>query len=663
MEEKKLYKILFLFILVWHGVSAQKAEQNSGKSWVHPGGQKFIGMDFVNTPTGVLMNNGSVWYSGNVTNNGTIGFDTNLPVTSTMSYFAGDALQHISGSGTTGFYSVMFGSQLTSVAYSLEQSITVAHKVDFSKGVLAAKQTTPETMMNMLLLENGSICINASDNSYMDGFVSKTGNSAFTFPIGNGGFYRPASIGTSATTTDCFTARYLYKDPDAAGYSRAKRVSGISQISDKEYWVVNHTNGTGNGQLTLSWDVSKTSAVVPANLSTLAIVRWDGTKWIYEGNATATGNSNAGNITASVTGYGIFTLGTIVVNSPVAVNDTVNAYEDTALSGNVLTNDSVFDGKSLTLTGFSINGTSYKPESTANIPNVGTVSIAASGVFNFVPVLNYNGIIPEITYTISDGEMNAVAGKLMIKIQSLPEFVKTASKPVEKNDGTFGWNYTLTILNDTHESISNIQVEDNLDDVFNTKGCSYKITHISASGDLTANGLYNGSNIVKTLIDGSSIPTGHQDSICIEVNVDTRGQNEIVSVYNQATLNFLTSVGKMSMKSRADNTQIVPTETQTDIPVSQIIVPDGFSPNGDGINDMFVIGHPMLTKVEIQVLNRNGNPVYESSDYQNNWAGKGTGTLLGTELKDGTYYCSYKLTSISTGQVVDKGVKFITIRR
>ena len=68
-------------------------------------------------------------------------------------------------------------------------------------------------------------------------------------------------------------------------------------------------------------------------------------------------------------------------------------------------------------------------------------------------------------------------------------------------------------------------------------------------------------------------------------------------------------------------------------------------------------------KIEFEVYNRWGNLVYKSSDYQNDWDGRGIGNLFGQELPAGTYYCLCKAINISTGQVVSNGVKHITLRR
>jgi gliding motility-associated-like protein len=60
-----------------------------------------------------------------------------------------------------------------------------------------------------------------------------------------------------------------------------------------------------------------------------------------------------------------------------------------------------------------------------------------------------------------------------------------------------------------------------------------------------------------------------------------------------------------------------------------------FTPNGDGINDKWLITDgSCLSSARAQVFNRYGAKVFESSDYRNTW----DGTYKGKPLPDGTYY-------------------------
>jgi gliding motility-associated-like protein len=84
-------------------------------------------------------------------------------------------------------------------------------------------------------------------------------------------------------------------------------------------------------------------------------------------------------------------------------------------------------------------------------------------------------------------------------------------------------------------------------------------------------------------------------------------------------------------------------------------VPNLFTPNGDGINDVFEIrGLDQYQSSELSIVNRWGNEVYHSSHYQNTWTGEG--------LNEGTYYYVLKVKRTAASDVeVYKG--YVTLIR
>ncbi len=76
-------------------------------------------------------------------------------------------------------------------------------------------------------------------------------------------------------------------------------------------------------------------------------------------------------------------------------------------------------------------------------------------------------------------------------------------------------------------------------------------------------------------------------------------------------------------------------------PTVHVNIPEGFSPNDDGINDTFVIqGIENYADNRIRIFNRWGNKVYEASPYRNNWDGRNHegGNVGSDKLPVGTYY-------------------------
>jgi VCBS repeat-containing protein len=96
---------------------------------------------------------------------------------------------------------------------------------------------------------------------------------------------------------------------------------------------------------------------------------------------------------------------TPVNDAPVALNDTGSGLEDTAQTGNVLSNDSDVDGNTLSVTQFVVGGTTYAAGATATLAGVGTLSIDADGSYLFTPAADYNGPVPVATYTMTDGSV------------------------------------------------------------------------------------------------------------------------------------------------------------------------------------------------------------------------------------------------------------------
>jgi len=72
-----------------------------------------------------------------------------------------------------------------------------------------------------------------------------------------------------------------------------------------------------------------------------------------------------------------------------------------------------------------------------------------------------------------------------------------------------------------------------------------------------------------------------------------------------------------------------------------LFVPNGFSPNDDGVNDGFEIpGIETYPGNKLWVYNRWGNLIFKAKDYKNEWDGKSniSGNYLGETLPNGTYY-------------------------
>jgi len=135
---------------------------------------------------------------------------------------------------------------------------------------------------------------------------------------------------------------------------------------------------------------------------------------------------------------------------------------------------------------------------------------------------------------------------------------------------------------------------------------------------------------------------------------------------SQATL---TIVATVALTGTYDNTVVITSDlVETNIanntatillvPID-FFIPEGFSPNNDFINDVFVIrGILNFPNNTFTVFNRWGERVFEENGYQNNWDGTSDSNfnLGGSELPVGTYF--YVL-DLGDGSDVFKGTIYL----
>jgi gliding motility-associated-like protein len=80
---------------------------------------------------------------------------------------------------------------------------------------------------------------------------------------------------------------------------------------------------------------------------------------------------------------------------------------------------------------------------------------------------------------------------------------------------------------------------------------------------------------------------------------------------------------------------------QVAVMCDSLIIPSGYSPNGDAVNDAFVIkGIENYPGNKIWIYNRWGNLVYKAHDYDNKWDGYSnvSGIYIGKKVPSGTYF-------------------------
>ena len=100
------------------------------------------------------------------------------------------------------------------------------------------------------------------------------------------------------------------------------------------------------------------------------------------------------------------------------------------------------------------------------------------------------------------------------------------------------------------------------------------------------------------------------------------------------------------------------------INVYELTIPEGFSPNGDGINDEFEIRglNPAYSEVTLRILNSAGTEVFFSSNTDGNSWSNWNGVNSNGTFPEGTYYYLLTIKSKRSNAVISKS-GFIILKR
>jgi gliding motility-associated-like protein len=359
----------------------------------------------------------------------------------------------------------------------------------------------------------------------------------------------------------------------------------------------------GVGGATYTWTNSNPSIGLPASgsgtIAPFAVIN-NGTT---PQTATITVTPTANGCTGSTTSF------TITVNAIPTANATTNA--------------PVCEGGSFTLNAETVVGGTYSwtgPDGFTSQDQDNTVTnatLANAGTYFLV--------------VVTDGCASAASTvDVVVNVCATPADLSVV-KTVDNTNPTVGQQVVFTIVatNNGTSDATGVAVEEILQ-----SGYTYVTSATSAGTYNTATGIWT----IGTLNNGDS------ESMTITVTVNASG-----TYTNTASISGNEADGNM-----ANNAAVIETFP------TDFFIPEGFSPNGDGVNDVFVIrGLDSYPNNAIVIFNRWGNSIFEESPYLNAWDGKSTaGLSLGSDdLPMGTYFY---LLDLGNGSDVLKGTIFIS---
>ncbi|TXB56376.1 hypothetical protein, partial [Phaeodactylibacter luteus] len=178
-------------------------------------------------------------------------------------------------------------------------------------GLIQTARSAPQGFVSFI---GSATAADQTDNAHVDGYVKKYGNTAFTFPVGDGSDLRIFSISAPAQATDAYAVAWIAGDPSStpdptnagATHSTSAVAGNIIAVSTVGQWDWVPFSGTGDG---LNISVSIPDLTGFAAAADLRLVGWDGSQWIALGNAGVAAvtedNTLSGTMVAGIEAVGV----------------------------------------------------------------------------------------------------------------------------------------------------------------------------------------------------------------------------------------------------------------------------------------------------------------------------------------------------------------------
>ncbi len=290
-------------------------------------------------------------------------------------------------------------------------------------------------------------------------------------------------------------------------------------------------------------------------------------------------------------------------------------------------------------------------------PQHGTLSVdLLTGLVTYTPIADFTGA-DFFEYTVKDNYAvvsNIATVNITVNLPPLPASIglsKALTSKTKNIDGSHDLTYTFNLVNfGDIDAIYNVSLTDDLAGVF--KNNNIVVKRLTATGNLHVNPGYNGFSVKEMLLLTSNLSAKTKEQVILEFNVTV---DQAEGTFNNIafTEGKVTSDGSITKDQSTDG--LVPDPdlpgdftpakpTPVTINKADLLVPGGFSPNNDGINDYFVIENAGNLQIHLEVFNRWGNRIYRSANYKNEWNGKTTeGIHIGDDVPVGTYYYIIKV--------------------
>ena len=265
----------------------------AGKKVVLSAGQHGQCKRLINEGTMVVKDGAALSVWGSIVNSGTInGLSGELE-------FAGTGSDSVSGNAVTVKHFVM--NKLGTGNVTLTANISVDSFLSLNNGIVYTASA------NSLTIRDNAGSSEGSHQSHVDGFMTKVGDDAFVFPLGDNNYWARLGITAPTSATDAFSANRVH----APSANLSSKQSPLKAVSSYEHWNLNRLVGTSGVKVTLYWEDNAVSSISAVSDTDLVVAHYTGSIWVSETQDSRTGTLARGSITSQlITGsFSPFTFG------------------------------------------------------------------------------------------------------------------------------------------------------------------------------------------------------------------------------------------------------------------------------------------------------------------------------------------------------------------
>jgi gliding motility-associated-like protein len=204
-------------------------------------------------------------------------------------------------------------------------------------------------------------------------------------------------------------------------------------------------------------------------------------------------------------------------------------------------------------------------------------------------------------------------------------------------------SFVLHLKNFSDSRLENLQVTSDLPSEMPSADI-FEIASLFSNSGLAVNEAYDGKSNTNLLLGTDFLDPDESATIEYSLNVTPNGfEGEYIHrIWATAMYDTLQVIGEaFDLEGSSELDQIPDTITVAQININPIarFIPEGFSPNGDNIQDYFEIDVECEDMTKLTIYNRWGDVVYQSNSYNNDWDGRSNvGPDIGTALPDAVYY-------------------------